>query len=262
MIKLFLHRIITYLKYRKNSIVPKDENFSFVSEFYKHVILGREEAPELEEIRKSLYQDDTILEVIDLGAGSVLSKKNSQRKVSDIAKRALKNKKNASFLSTFVKFMDGAQFIELGTSLGLTTLYLQKYSNSPVISIEGSPEIHNRAKSVINSAKLSIEPNLMLGNFDDVLPDILDKITSDFVLYIDGNHSYEATIRYFQWAMKKKSLLRAIVFDDIYWSPDMTRAWEEIRNHSEVILDIDLYQFGIVFMTNVVENKESISLLY
>jgi len=35
----------------------------------------------------------------------------------------------------------------------------------------------------------------------------------------------------------------------------MTEAWEEIKNHPEVTLTIDIFQFGIVFFRKGIEKQ-------
>ncbi len=226
------------------------------------VVKGDHRDSELESIRKELLRDDSVLEVIDLGAGSVLAAKNDERSVRDIARLALKNSKNAGFLSAFVEYMNGPQVIELGTSLGLTSMYLQKNSNFPVISIEGSPQIHNKAREIADTIDYPIKPQFLLGNFDDVLPAVLEKIGNRFILYIDGNHSYEATLRYFEWALSQNENLVAIVFDDIYWSQGMTQAWKEIIHRPEIKLSLDLYQFGLVFFSEDFRGQQNFTVRY
>ena len=38
-----------------------------------------------------------------------------------------------------------------------------------------------------------------------------------------------------------------MIFDDIYWSAEMTAAWDEIASHEDVSVSIDTYQWGLVF---------------
>ena len=38
-----------------------------------------------------------------------------------------------------------------------------------------------------------------------------------------------------------------LVFDDIYWSRDMTQAWETILKDSRVIVSIDCFNLGFIF---------------
>ena len=37
------------------------------------------------------------------------------------------------------------------------------------------------------------------------------------------------------------------IFDDIYWSKGMTEAWEIIKEHPQVTVTVDLFNWGLVF---------------
>jgi hypothetical protein len=67
------------------------------------------------------------------------------------------------------------------------------------------------------------------------------------MLFIDGNHSYEATMRYFELSKPFLNNESMVVFDDIYWSKGMTRAWEQIKADPQVKVSIDLFFVGLVF---------------
>jgi hypothetical protein len=45
------------------------------------------------------------------------------------------------------------------------------------------------------------------------------------------------------------------VFDDIYWSTEMKKAWDEISARPEVTISIDLYDLGIIFFRNNQEKQ-------
>jgi predicted O-methyltransferase YrrM len=50
----------------------------------------------------------------------------------------------------------------------------------------------------------------------------------DFV-YIDGNHRYEPTMKYFDLLMQYSHEGTILVSDDIHWSLEMTQAWKAIE---------------------------------
>jgi hypothetical protein len=79
-----------------------------------------------------------------------------------------------------------------------------------------------------------------------VLPQLIEYIGPGDMVYIDGNHTAEATWRYFSafTAMGKNPIL---VFDDINWSHDMRSAWKKIRSHASQGIIIDLFHMGIYF---------------
>jgi predicted O-methyltransferase YrrM len=137
--------------------------------------------------------------------------------------------------------------LELGTSIGITTSYLASPSaNINCFTLEGSPEI---ASIAIRNFKLLGIRNIktVVGDIDATLDEVLAEMkTLDFV-YFDANHKYDAVMRYFSSCLAHINPGAIFVFDDIYWSNGMEKAWNEIKNHPSVSSTIDLFQVGIVF---------------
>lgn len=77
------------------------------------------------------------------------------------------------------------------------------------------------------------------------------------MVYIDGNHRYASTMQYFELLLSKVNEQSILIFDDIYWSSEMEKAWNEIKNHEAVTLTIDLFYVGIVFLEKKI-NKSNI----
>src|SRR6185437_10457379 len=95
---------------------------------------------EIENIRKGLYSDNRIIKITDLGAGSQVNN-NLQKKISHIAHNALKSPKLAQLLYRLAVYMKPRNIIELGTCLGITSLYLQNAAPAAkVYTLEGCPE--------------------------------------------------------------------------------------------------------------------------
>ena len=46
-----------------------------------------------------------------------------------------------------------------------------------------------------------------------------------------------------------------MVIDDIYWSSDMEKAWQIIKENPLVMSTIDLFEFGIVFFNSDLNKK-------
>lgn len=200
----------------------------------------------IEKQRKKLFNDDSLVHVTDLGAGSHLNKSRT-KKVKEIAKNALKSPALAQLIYRLAKNAHPASIIELGTCLGITTAYLSKACpEAEVITIEGCPETAKVAYRNFQELELD-NVELQVGNFDNLLPDVIaTKEQLDFV-YIDGNHRKEATLNYFNWCLPKIHEGSLLIFDDIYWSKGMKEAWEEIKNHPEVTVTIDLFWIGLVY---------------
>ena len=61
------------------------------------------------------------------------------------------------------------------------------------------------------------------------------------------NHTYDATMAYFDVLANKVHDKSVIVIDDIHHSQEMEKVWKEICADKRVFTTIDLYQMGLVF---------------
>lgn len=201
---------------------------------------------ELEAIRQKLLADDRTITIVDLGAGSHVNN-NRQKKVSDIAAHALKPQKLAQLLYRIAADLQPKSIIELGTCLGVTSIYLQKAApEAKVYTLEGSPETAAIARETFHDAGLD-KIELVIGDFDDTLPGIIDSLDKVDLVFMDGNHQKDATLRYFEWCLPKVHDGTLLIFDDIYWSEGMKEAWAQIKAHPEVTITIDLFWIGLVY---------------
>lgn len=206
----------------------------------------------IESIRQLLLVENKKIFVEDFGAGSRLNK-TKLRSIQEIASSTLKPRKFGQLLFRMVDFYSPKTILELGTSLGITTAYLATPNPSAtVITLEGSKEISEIALS--NIAKLNLtNVQQIIGNFDDTLAEVLLHTRQIDMAFIDGNHRYEPTIRYFKQLLNVTHEYSILIFDDIHWSHEMEIAWEEIINDSSVMLSVDLFFIGLVFFRK--ENK-------
>lgn len=243
--------IAAYLKYLLRSGNEHAIHSPFLFDLYTQVIAeNKDYNPDYEELkalRKMLLKSEQQIEILDLGAGSRINKSNL-RKIKTIAKNAEKPEKFAKLFNRLIKRFQPKTILELGTSLGLTTLYMSRAKpDAQIISFEGCPQTASIAKENFNSAKAS-NIQVVVGNIDHTLPQQLSKMakTIDFA-YFDANHRYEPTVRYFENCLPYAANDSVFIFDDIYWSAEMTKAWEEIKLHPQVTLTVDLFWIGLVF---------------
>jgi len=221
----------------------------FVYAFIREVLMDQQLYPvylTAENYRNQLLKDETLLDVQDLGAGSRTGN-SRQRRVAGIARSAAKPRKYGRLLFRIAKYYQYDHILELGTSLGVTTTYLTGAGKeSRIVTIEGSEAIANKAEEHFHREKLH-QIKLIRGHFDEVLSPVLAEMKQVDMAFIDGNHRYEPTMCYFKELLKVVPATGCMVFDDIHWSAEMERAWEEIRNHPSVTLSIDLFFIGLVF---------------
>lgn len=248
--------VLKYINYRLTAYTEHDLHSPFLYNFYMELIKNENPFSDFEElntIRKQLQSNATSIQITDFGAGSKKIKSNN-RQIKEIAKHGIAQKKQAEFLYRLLNKFAPKTIIELGTSVGLTSLYFSKaLPKSIIYTIEGCPGLFQFSNKLFKTenAQNIISIN---GNFNVEFPKLLSKIDSLDFLYVDGNHSYEPTLNYFKLALEKKNTNSIFVFDDIYWSDEMQKAWKEICAHKEVTLSLDFFYFGIVFFKT--ENKE------
>lgn len=236
----------------------------FVFDFIIHVLNDKKKYAcykNIEERRKELLSNEKVIEVEDFGAGStVLPFK--QRRIKDIAASSLKPRKFAQLLYRIAQYYNTQTIVELGTSLGVTSMYLASAEQKPAVyTLEGAPAIAQIASNNFKNANLN---NLYLatGSFEKTLPDILRKIKKADLLFIDGNHRKAATLEYFEIFLSRKNDQSIFIFDDIHWSKEMEEAWHTIQQHSAVTLTIDLFFIGLVFFRKDFKIKQHFTIRF
>jgi len=241
--------LLNYAKYRFNSDNEHDIHSPFIFDLYNDTIC--DENPfyvyeDIESIRAKLLLTDMEITIEDHGAGSKVNKSNT-RKIKDITKNTVKAPKYGQLLFRLVNRFKPATILELGTSLGISTMYLAAPSKkTKVTTVEGCPSTAKVAQ--INFDKIGFENITLLNDtFDQFLPNHLAKTKALDFVFFDGNHQKDATINYFNLCVEKIHNDTVFIFDDIHWSEGMTEAWEDIIKHPKVSSTIDLYFMGIVF---------------
>lgn len=205
----------------------------------------------IESRRDKLLRTDTEIEVVDYGTG-----RSGRRRVCDIARRSLKPRREAQLLMRLAVWGKARRIVELGTCLGVTTAYLASTaSDVEVMTFEGSNELLKVARGLWEELGLR-NIRVVEGNIDDTCRRAICewKEHVDFVFF-DANHTGDATLRYFRLMADKVHEQSIFVFDDIYASEDMTKAWRTICADERVTAGFDLYSMGIVFFDRHLEKK-------
>lgn len=192
----------------------------------------------------SIAKDQNTIQALDKGAGTVHHSVN--REIGKLSRTSSVSKKYGEILFKLVNHTQPKHILELGTAFGKSTAYLAAANTkAQVTSVDADHTIQNIAFE--NLKKLTLQNvSLVNAEIDEFLNQLQDKQQFDFV-YIDANHTYQATTRYFHLLLSHLSPQAVVVFDDIYWSREMTKAWKEISSHPQSTVSVDLYQFGIVF---------------
>ncbi|MBK6838887.1 MAG: class I SAM-dependent methyltransferase [Bacteroidetes bacterium] len=247
-----------FIKYTLLGGTPHDVHSPFVFDLLNTVI--RDETPfyiydKIESLRGRLHFDESVLEVTDFGTGGNQGRKRKLR-VSYIVDHFVKSPRYSQLMFRLVNHFQPKNIIELGTSLGITTLYLAASSKKiSVQTLEGCPQTAAKAKE--NFEILGIENiDVIVGEFSETLPQVLKNTARVDFMYFDGNHRKEATLNYFEQALSHVAEDSIFVFDDIHWSKEMEEAWQIIKSNPKVSLSIDLFHLGILFFRQGIPRQD------
>ena len=255
-----------YLRYYLTSSNGKGHgtHSPFIFDFITKVLNNKSyytEYKKAEELRRQLLNDSRMFIIEDFGAGSAVLNRN-KRSIKSIARNAAKSKKFGQLLFRLVKYYQPSTILELGTSLGITTSYLSLANPaSKIITMEGAREIAEIAKRNFRQLNLS-NIELVKGNFDDTLPDVLNRTSTIDFAFIDGNHRQIPTENYFHLLLPHLHNDSILVFDDIHWSKEMEQAWETIKRSPDVRCTIDLFFIGIVVFRKEFREKQHFTIRF
>lgn len=258
-----LRTIGSYLNHLVKARTRHGVHSPFVYDLVAHALRPGEppaECAPVETLREELLRSTRTIRMNDLGAGSRVFDL-PVRRVADIARTSLKQPKHARMLFRLARYFDPGQVLELGTSFGISTLYLALGAeHGRVTTIEGCPQTHHLAQQHFDRLKVR-NIAALLGSFRQRLPEVLERTEALDMVFIDGHHAKEPTLDYFAQCLGKAHNDTVFVFDDIHWSRGMQEAWETIKAHERVTVTIDLYDMGIVFLRSE-QAKEHFTLRY
>ena len=254
--------VFTLLRYIKYKIFSGHKyghgiHSSFVYDLVTKVFNDKSkylEYDEVEKIRGILRKSNKEILFTEFGAGSKRFKSES-RKIKDIVKYSAVNKKFGRLLFRLVNYFKPDTILELGTSLGISTMYMAKaYKTTRVISIEADKKITKIARQNFIEAKLE-NIDVINNSFEKALPGIIKGLDGRLFVFIDGNHEKASTLQYFNQLLVKSESNLIIVFDDINWSDGMREAWQEIKTNPRVKITVDLFFIGIVFFNKGIQKQ-------
>ena len=241
------HQVKSFIRHWLYEVDDHSVHSPYFFDLYTKIVdkKNRSDLPVLENLRRDLEANRTVLTIEDFGSGTTKGP-GQQRTIGEIARTSLTPYNVAMFYLDLLYFSESKRIVELGTSLGLTTLFLAQKKDAMIYTFEGSHAITNVALTNFEWAgKKNIQ--LIEGNIDKTLHQFLeptDKI--DFAL-IDANHRYIPTLDYYHRISRRLKASSIMIIDDIHRSEEMEKAWKEISQDTLVYGCVDLFRCGILF---------------
>ncbi len=141
------------------------------------------------------------------------------------------------------------QVIELGTNVGISAAYIaaalkENGDGGRIITLDSSQYRQALARSLHASLGLD-NVTYVQGLFSDTLKQTLAENPPCDLVFIDGHHQYEPTLKYYNQVLEHCSDHAVLVFDDIRWSDGMKKAWRHIQADQRFELVVDLQSVGL-----------------
>lgn len=252
-----------YLGFYRKARTRYDIDSPFVSTFIEEVLEDKRQFYAfslVKWVRRQLLRESRQLHINDHGAGSMVVRSNS-RSVRHIARHGAIGDRQGRYLFRIAHYYHPQLIVELGTSLGISTLYLALADRrQQVISVEGSREIASRAAETFYQLRLQ-NISLMQQTFDEALAILLKENPQFDLVYLDGDHRKGSSIRYFNKMLPTFHQKSILIIADIYWSEEMQSAWQQIKGHPKVSIAIDLFDFGVLFFDPGIREKLDLKLV-
>lgn len=221
----------------------------FIYDFYTKTIKsvgGNPQFRTIQNIRMMLESNENFIETHSFGTVSKIDGKK-RRQIKHIAKRGISEPKYSELLYRICRDHEFTNILELGTSFGISTLYLAQVPGAAVTTFEGCTEsLAIAQKNFTNAGVENIQ--VVTGNIDVTLEKHVENAEKIDFVFFDANHKRKPTLKYFEICLRKSHDKTIYVFDDIHWSEEMKQAWQLICAKQVITLSIDLFQLGIVFV--------------
>lgn len=213
-------------------------------------------------VRREYLSDRGMITLRDVGAGHRGRKRpEPRRSIRNIARHSSGHLRYHRLLCRMSRHFEPSVILETGTALGMGTLALALGNPAArIITIEGDPALAARARDLFEKEKIT-RITLLEGLFDERLPEVTAREEKIGLVFLDGHHEEQATLRYFGMLLPSLHEKSIVVADDIHWSQGMLRAWESLRHHERVSLSVDLFRMGILFFDPALK-KETLVVRY
>ena len=252
--------IIGFLKHAFRSQSKYRIHSPFVYDFYRNVLQNGEnyhQYRQVNRLRKDLESVSRFIKRKDMGARSKDFPEDQRFvRVGDITRRSSVSQKKGELLFRFVKNYNPANILELGTSLGISTVYFGLAApESKIVTIEGCIDSASVARENFDKTGLR-NVHIITGKFEDKLATALGEMPKPDLVFFDGNHKKKPTLAYFEQCLQHIHPGTVFIFDDIHWSAGMEDAWNIIRRDPRVKVSIDIYQMGFVFFKEELSKED------
>lgn len=204
----------------------------------------------LNQFRSDLFTDNRKISFEEIGSTAEMT-------VAEVVSRAASPEIWTRFFYHLTKSNNINNVLEIGTNLGVSGQYflkaLEGKQNTKFVTLEGVKGLCDIAQQSFKYICAERKFELVHGLYDETLINISNKNIHFDLLFFDGNHRYDATLKYFELLKNNIAVRALVIFDDIHWSLGMRKAWQEIIAQKGVVFSINFFKLGMI----VFDSKQS-----
>jgi predicted O-methyltransferase YrrM len=255
LLQFYIGYLRRFFHFYKKALTIYDVHSPFVASFLRFVFMDDRayySFRDIEQFRALLLKNRYRIRIVDFGAGS-RANPSQWREVRDIVRHGAVSGQVGRFLFRAVLFVRPGSMLEMGTSLGISTLYLRTAgARRPFITMEGCPDIAVAARDNLLRLGCS-DVEVVEGPFSETLHEVLDRYGQLDFLYLDGDHRAGSSYAYFLACLEKAGPRSVFVIADIHWSEEMEAAWARMQAHPRVCASVDNFHLGFLFFDKAIK---------
>lgn len=169
--------------------------------------------------------------------------------LKEIALRESASQRDTSALFRLAYYLKPGIILELGTCVGKSACAMAMGAPlAKVISVDADSNLQEFARQKTASLGLT-NIEFRNGSFRDILPLISSEHSKIDLIFLDGDHRKEETIRLVQHLLPCLSSQGLILIHDIHYSEEMMEAWEFVQGFSEVSASVSTFTMGFLFVS-------------
>ena len=178
------------------------------------------------------------------------------RTLGEIVRREAIHPKHGALLFRLVNYFKSQNILQLGPTMGLSTLYLTSYAAGlRCIALETVPEFGRISKRVFEQAAHN-PIDLRVGSYAALLPQALQDLGSVDFVFFNTLYEQEHNLELFNACAKYAHDNTVFVFEGIKESGKMRAFWRDVCLHPDVTVTLDLYSLGILIFRNKLHKKD------
>ena len=252
---MLTHKVTQFLRFYWGAVTKYQLHSPVIAEVAQALLDDRRwyyAFRDVENIRKQMLRSKQRLDFTDFGAGQA----SGSKPLRQVVRQSASSGRQGRRLFRLAQWVQPKAMLELGTSVGLGSLYLALAARSArFITLEGCAACAAIARENLESLGLQ-QVEVRSGEFGATLAPALAELNPLDLAYLDGNHRRVATLAYFEQCLAVAHPRSVFVFDDVYWSAEMTAAWSEIQNHPRVTATADFFDLSLAFITPGFREKQ------